>query len=209
MVLDNRPGLDPVSFFGKKRVVAHFFFAMAVFFFLMVFSSLAFASSGGEDGPKGWGSTDTYRVMNFAVLAVGLFFVLRKPVSQGLSDRIEEIKDQLSALELKKKEAEVHLKQYDAQLAALEKEAEDLIAEYVLQGNETKVRILTEAKLAAGKLQEQAQKNIAREFAQAKNSIMDKIMDKALAEAGEIMRKKITEKDHNKLVDEYLKKVIA
>ena len=209
MILDNRPRFESVCPVVKKRMAAHFLFAMAIFFFLVVFSSVAFASSDGEHSPKGWVSTDTYRVMNFAVLAVGLFFVLRKPVVQGLSDRIKDIKDQLSALELKKKEAEAHLKQYDAQLAALDKEAEALISEYVIQGNEAKSRILSEAELAAGKLQSQAQKNIEREFSQAKNSIMDKIMDKALAEAGEIMRKKITEKDHNRLVDEYLKKVIA
>ncbi len=209
MILDNRPWFEPFYFFDKKRVVIHFLFTMVISFFLMVFSSVAFGSSGGENGPKGWVATDTYRVMNFAVLAVGLFFVLKKPVAQGLSGRIKEIKEQLNALELKKKEAEAHLKQYDAQLAALDKEAESLIAEYITQGNEAKVRILSEAESAAGKLQEQAQKNIEREFAQAKNSIMNKIMDKALAEAGEIMREKITEKDHNRLVDEYLEKVIA
>jgi len=39
--------------------------------------------------------TDTFRVMNFTVLAVALFFVLRKPLSQALNGRIKGIKDEL------------------------------------------------------------------------------------------------------------------
>ena len=50
----------------------------------------------GESGSKGWMATDTYRVMNFVVLAVGLIILLRKPLSQALKSRITGIQDQLS-----------------------------------------------------------------------------------------------------------------
>ena len=60
-------------------------------------------STAGHDGEhhesKGWVATDTYKVMNFAVLAIGLFFVVRKPASQFLSTRIKDIKTQLDDLE--------------------------------------------------------------------------------------------------------------
>ena len=44
------------------------------------------AGGHGEGGPggKGWVSTDTYRVMNFGVLAIALFFLLAKTGRQGI-----------------------------------------------------------------------------------------------------------------------------
>ena len=55
--------------------------------------------SHGSAAVKGWADTDTYRVFNFAVLAIALFMVLRKPASNALNGRIERIKEQLSDLE--------------------------------------------------------------------------------------------------------------
>ena len=45
---------------------------------------LASSGSGHEGAAKGWETTDTYRIMNFVVLAVALYFALRKPVAQAL-----------------------------------------------------------------------------------------------------------------------------
>jgi hypothetical protein len=60
-------------------------------------------------GAKGWVATDTYRVMNFGVLAIALFFLLRKPVSKALNARIEGIKEELADLEGRKQKAEKEL----------------------------------------------------------------------------------------------------
>lgn len=176
---------------------------------LLGFIGIALASSGAEGGAKGWVATDTYRVMNFAVLAVALFLLLRKPVSQALDARIKGIKEQLSELEAKKKEAEKQLAAYNEKYANLEQEAERLIAEYIRQGNEAKVRILAEAQTAAEKLQEQARRNIEHEFKQAKVKLQEEILEKALVKAEELIKSKITVQDQEKLVDEYIEKVVA
>ena len=66
---------------------------------ILCFTGVAMASSEGEGEAKGWASTDTYRVMNFSVLAIGLFLLVRKPAANALNARIKGIKDQLSELE--------------------------------------------------------------------------------------------------------------
>ena len=175
-------------------------------------SVFALASSGGGHeaaAPKGWVATDTYRVMNFAVLFIGLFLILKKPVSQALDGRIKGIKAQLEELEAKKQAAEAKLVEYDAKMAELDKEAESLLAEYVKQGEDAKARILKEAEEAAQKLKEQASKNIEYEFAQAKAQLQADIVEKALAKAEAIIKDKISSEDQEKLVDEYLAKVVA
>lgn len=194
---------------SKKRKMNSFLVAVGIFVFLSISSSVVFASSDAENGPKGWVKEDSYRIMNFVVLAVGLFFVLRKPVTQGLSGRIKDIEEQLTDLELRKKDAEDKLKQHNDSLSALDEEAAALMKEYLKQGNDAKARILAEAALVADKLQAQAKRNVEQEFKLAKNKIMDKILHKALVGAEEKIREKITETDHNRLIDEYLEKVVA
>jgi F-type H+-transporting ATPase subunit b len=180
---------------------------------LLLFSFGMAMGSSGEGGheaaPKGWVATDTYRVMNFTVLVVALFLVLRKPVSQALSGRIQGIKSQLEDLEARKKAAEKSLSEYNRKLALLDKEAEQLVAEYTRQGEEAKARILKEAELMAEKLKEQARKNIDHEFENAKATLQAEIVEKALKKAEQLIREKITADDQNKLVDEYLEKVVA
>ena len=179
---------------------------MAVLLFCFVGTTIA--SSEGNGG-KGWVKTDTYKVMNFAVLAIGLFLILRKPVSQALDSRIKGIKDQLSELETKKKEAEKELVKYKERFSLLEHEAEKLVEEYIRQGNEAKARIIEEAKKAAEKLEEQARRNIENEFKQAKIKLQEDTLEKALVNAETLIKNKITAQDQDKLVDEYLEKVVA
>jgi F-type H+-transporting ATPase subunit b len=163
----------------------------------------------GDSASKPWQVTDTAKVLNFALLAIGLFFVLRKPVSQALSDRIKGIKEELEDLESRKTQVEKQLAEYRSKLATLDKEAEQVVAEYIRQGEEAKARILKEAELAADKLKEQAQKNIQHEFDQAKQSLQAEIVEKALATAEKLIKEKISSEDQNRLVDEYLEKVVA
>jgi F-type H+-transporting ATPase subunit b len=201
-----------VPIFGGKRCRRlRWMLPLAMTALLLFGGTTALAAGGGGEhgGTKGWEATDTYRVMNFAVLFIGLFLVLRKPVSQALNGRIQGIKEQLEELEEKKTAAEAKLVEYDAKMAALDKEAASLMAEYVKQGEDAKARILKEAEAAAEKLKEQASKNIAYEFQQAKAELQAEIVEKALAKAETIIKEKINSDDQEKLVDEYLAKVVA
>ena len=178
-------------------------------------TGVAVASSGGAEGgydaqaPKLWVATDTYRVMNFLVLAAALFFLLRKPVSQALNGRIKGIQEQLSELEAKKKQAEKELADYNARLALLDEEAKELIQTYIQQGKDARERILKEAETTAGKMEQQAKRNIENEFAKAKAALQQEIMVKALGKAEQLVKAKITTEDQDRLVDEYLEKVVA
>jgi F-type H+-transporting ATPase subunit b len=91
----------------------------------------------------------------------------------------------------------------------LEQEAEKLVEEYIRQGNEAKARIIEEAKKAAEKLEEQARRNIENEFKKAKIKLQQDTLEKALVNAETLIKNKITAQDQDKLVDEYLEKVVA
>lgn len=198
------------KFHNRKlwRVVITFFTTFSI----MCLASVVFASGGGGHGPveaKHWVATDTYRVMNFLVLAVGLFVILRKPVAEALSSRIEDIRDQLSELEAKKKDAEEKLAVYNEKLSHLDGEASKIIDQYIEQGKVAKERIIKEAAIAAEKLEDQARRNIDHEFKIAKKNLQEEIIAKALLKAEELVQKSITSDDQERLVDEYIDKVVA
>ena len=163
---------------------------------------------GGAHG-GGWAATDTYRVMNFAVLAMAMFFILRKPLPKALNSRIDGIREQINDLEGKKAAAEQNLVQYNQKIAALDQESETIVQEYIQQGEEVKRRIIEEAGSAAEKLKEQAAKNIANEINMARDRIKVDIVESALQKAEQMIKANITQDDQNRLVDEYLEKVVV
>lgn len=184
----------------------------AALFLTFAAADVVLASAGGDHGAAhggGWAATDTYRVMNFAVLAIALFFLLRKPASQFLNDRIQNIREQLKELEAKKTAAESKLAEYEEKLATLSGEEEKIIDQYRQQGQALRDKILEEAASAAEKLEEQARRTIDHEFKQARHQLEAEVLEKAIAKAEEILKKNITDQDQDNLVDEYLTKVVT
>lgn len=169
----------------------------------------ALAASGEDSGSKGWGNVDWYRLMNFVVLAGALVFILRKPVSQALSSRIKGIQEQLESLEIQRAEAEKRLAQYNEKLSQLEAEAAKIVDAYIKQANEAKAKILKEAEQTAEKLRAQARRNIEHEFVKAKQKLQQEVVESSLQKAEESLKKEITAQDQDKLIDEYINKVVA
>ena len=175
---------------------------------LFVCIGSAMASSGGEGAP-GWVATDTWRVMNFVALAGILFFVLKKPVAESLQARISGIEEQLSSLEARKKEAEKELEEHNEKLSLLEIQAEKIVKDYIEQGKEAGERILEKAQSSAKKLEEQSCRNIENEFEKARESLQREVMEKSFAKAEEMIKTSIMANDQERLVDEYLEKVVT
>ena len=198
---------DSCRYIGLKAPRGIFMGVVLVILCLAV--GTASAASGEGGGGKGWVATDTYRVMNFVVLLAALIFLLRKPMSQALSSRIKTIKEQLESLETQKAEAEKKLAQYNDKLSQLESEAEKIVQGYIQQGNEAKAKILKEAEATAEKLQVQAKRNIEHEFDKARQELQREVVEKSLIQAEEMLKKAITDEDQDKLVNEYLDKVVA
>jgi len=193
--------------FGHHRCRA-ILAGVAIVLLCIAFGSAA-AASGEEGGSKGWGKVDWFRLMNFALLLVLLILLLRKPISQALSSRIKNIQEQLESLEAQKAEAEEQLAKYNDKLSKLEAEAQKIVESYINQGKEAKAKILKETEAAAEKLRAQARRNIEHEFEKARQELQREVLEKSLAKAEQALRKEITTQDQDKLVDEYLKKVVA
>ncbi len=174
---------------------------------VLVVAAAGISFASGSDATS-WKPTDWYKLLNFVLLVVILFLVARKPISQSLNDRIKNIREELSSLEKKKEEAQKTLDEKNEKIAMLDKEADRIIGEYKKQGEAMKTKILENARESAAKIEEQAQRNIEHEFAAAKQRLRQDIFEKAVVRAEELVKEKITAEDQDRLVDEYLEKVV-
>lgn len=180
---------------------------------LVAGATVVWAASGGGHGEavhhNAWHDVDTWKVLNFVVLALGCFFIAKKPVAQFFSSRTKGIEEELTDLEQKKADAEKKLAEYEARFRNLEQESEKIVEDYIKQGEEAKKRILEEAEAQAEKLEDIAKRNIEQEFKAAKVVLKQEVVDGAMEQAQALIKKSITTQDQNRLVDEYLKKVEA
>jgi F-type H+-transporting ATPase subunit b len=191
---------------GKARYVVSLLVILSV---LLAFGAVWASSEGGHGDSAGKVKDLIWRTMNFAVLAGALIFLLRKPLAQALEARRQGIRDQLDDLEKQKADAEKKLSEYKAKLARLDKEVDKIVAEYVKDGEAAKAKIIEEAKVATEKLQAQAKKNIEHEFEKARQALKAEMADEAVSMAEALIKKHIKDEDQERIVDEYLTKVVV
>jgi len=189
------------------RLTKKSFLIVALAVFVLLAAGICFASGGNDETT--WKKTDWFKVMNFGVLAVALFLVARKPVAEALNSRVQGIKEDLDALKAEKEAAEKELAEYNKRIATLGKEADKIVDEYRQQGEAAKAKILASAKEAAEKVEEQAKRNIENEFEMARQKLRQDIFEKAVIRAEEMVKGKITPEDQDRLVEEYLDKVVS
>ena len=149
-----------------------------------------------------------WRTLNFVVLVVILFLVLRKPIGAFFSGRREEIARTLEEFEKKKNEVEARYKELEGKLSDLTAEREKIMAEFVKEGQDEKAKIIANAEVMAERVKVQAEKTIDLEIKSAKAELVAEIAGMSANMAEELVKKNINESDQKRLVEEYLKKVV-
>lgn len=170
----------------------------------------AWAAGGGEHG----GITEAkvqdfiWRSFNFLVFAAILIKLAVKPAKQFFSSRTLEIAESLDALEARKQEAEAALAAAETRLQEVEKERERLIQQFRAEGELEKAAILKKAEMAAQRIKEMARMSIEGETKRAVQELKQEVAVQATKLAEEMIRQKLTFTDHQRLVEEYLEKVV-
>jgi len=209
--------LSPIFRKCHKNLISHF----PLIVFLVLYATMVFASSGGEGGgghgaAAAHGGETTarlldllYRSINFGIFFVVLFILLKKPLKQGLASRKESIEKELEELEAKKEEAKQEFKTLEARISNIKEEREALLAEFKVEGEKEKQKIIDNAQRVASRIVEQAQLTIQQEIQKANLSLRQELSDMAVQMAEDILKKNITDNDQKILIGEYLAKVVT
>ena len=149
-----------------------------------------------------------YRTVNFVIFVSTLVFLLRKPVAKFFRERPDKIQQEFKDLAARKADATARLKDVEARIAGLESERESIIADYRAQGEALKKSLVEKAEETARQIVEQARFAAENEAKTAVEDLRARMAD-LLAEAATTMLKdKLSDKDHEKLIDKYLEKVV-
>ncbi len=174
-------------------------------------AALAHASgdAGGAEAAHGLNWKDLLlRVVNFALVVGVIAKVAGKKIVGFFRGRVTQIENQMSDLDARKAEAAKRLADIEASISNLAAEKARIEDEYRRQGEALRDSIVAAAEAKAVQIREQAVAAAAVEARQAVEKIRAELADSVVAAAKATLEKKLTAKDQEKLVDEYLTKVV-
>lgn len=151
-----------------------------------------------------------WRTVNFLVFAgiLGYLLVKKFPIKDFFAKRSQEIAQNLGELEAKKAAAAQALKEAETRLAQVEAERDKIIRQFVEEGEKEKAKIIEKAEMVASRIKEMAALSIAQETKKAAQQLKQEIALQATELAEKLIKEKITPADQQRLVDEYLEKVV-
>jgi F-type H+-transporting ATPase subunit b len=148
------------------------------------------------------------RFINFILLVIILVLVFKKSgAGSFLSGRIEEIKRQMEDLARERDESEKKFQDIQQQLREFEESKQEIIDQFVSEGQAEKEKIIAEAEDRAKQIVSQAEITIEHEMTSAMDKLKQELMGQAAEKARELMAEELTDEDQDKLVDDFIERV--
>lgn len=168
---------------------------------LVLCSGTALASEGEAANPVlEWSG----KIFNFAVLAGGLFFLLRKPVAALIENRSAGIRHKLEEAEHARARAEARLQEIEVRLGTVQQEVDALLAKAQRDSEAEEARILERAREEAARLQAKTAAEMESLKKQALGELGRFAAERAAAAAEEILRREIRPADEEHFREQFL-----
>lgn len=162
--------------------------------------SMAFASAEGGHGDSGM----TWKIINFVILAVGVYLVWTKAISGLLKKRGSEISNAIEEARKAKDAADRNAAEYREKLSILDSKVSEIHNELKLEGEAEKARIIAEAAKSAEAVKAQAKVAAEQEIKKARIEIREEAARLAVQLAEDILKKELSPADQERLVKGYL-----
>ena len=186
---------------------------VSVFLLLAVMAAVGLASeagAGAHHADTGKQLKDfVWRVVDFGALLALVVWALKKANVKGtLAARQDAIGKALRDAAEAKEAAEKKFAEYSAKLAAANQEIDEIYAAIRNEGEAEKARIIAEARVMAEKIREQATQAADQEVLKARTELRVEAARLAVGLAEKTIKEKIVKNDQDRLVGEYLTKVV-
>lgn len=151
---------------------------------------------------------DTWELIFTWVNLLILFLLMKKflfkPVRAILDKREEEVRKMYDDAEAAKTDAAALEAQYSEKLAGAQQEAREIVETARRRASEQSGEIVSEARNKAADLLQKANVQIESERKDAVNEIKSELSSIAVDIAGKVIERDINEKDHEKLIQEFI-----
>jgi len=168
------------------------------------------AAESEEPKPFNWTDfgleTPPYIAMliNFGILAAGYYLLGKKPIVEGLQARRDSIAKDIEEAQRMKHEAEERAKKYQAKLEILEQEVVAAREALVRSGEAERDRIVKDAEAKAERMRKDAEFLVEQELKQIRLDLWRDAVDTAVVAAEELLKKRVTPADQERLAEDYL-----
>jgi F-type H+-transporting ATPase subunit b len=147
---------------------------------------------------------DTSRIGRRGACVALLYVLLKKPIRNFLNRRQQEVREALETAEKARDEAEIRYQEVEKKLRQAQTEMEELKRILVEQGQVEKEKLIASAKEEAEKIRREAEITASQEFKKAQVLLRKEAVELAANLAETLLRDKVSEKDHERLLQEYL-----
>ena len=189
---------------GKKRL--RFFLVCVLLVALVGGLALSAVAAEAQEGKSTFKNIwmNSWRVLNFLILAFFLVKLLKEPLSRFFKESARVIREKLQGTEESYLEAERKLTEVEKQLELLDEEIQNLQQAVGVLGQKERDKIIASAEQTAEHLLEKARLEAAYAVEQAKSQLRREVIDGAVKTAEESVRRAINKTDQERLVNEYL-----
>jgi F-type H+-transporting ATPase subunit b len=187
---------------------------LPVFFsllFVLLLANGIYASESGNEGGhdlKQW-KDFAWKTFDFIVLVGFLYWFLAAKIKTFFVDRRKGIKESLENTSAQKNEAEKKYREYSEKIDKASLEIDGIFEMIKEQGIAEKQKIIEDAHKVAQKMKEDAKARIEQELQSASSQLRVEAVQLSVQMAEQILKRNITEKDHEAMVKEYMDKVVS
>lgn len=175
----------------------------------------AHEASEGHHGPamvlfgKAYSNGPAFLVqlLNFAIYAAGLFFVLKGALSAIFKSRKEELETLLSQAERDKAEADAQMRELETKMAGLEGELAGILAKAESDAEAEKQRVIESARAEAEQILAQAQTEIGNQKRLAEQELRALVAELAVEGAATRLEAKLTGVEAAKVLDRAIQQI--
>ena len=147
------------------------------------------------------------RIVNFAIIAGVVVYFMRTPVRDFFKNRSLEIAKAIQESKDARERAVAALAEMERKIKDLEVETNRLIEDAKSRGEKDKLELVEEGKKIVTDVQEQVKQGVELEVQKAKTSLQIEASTLAVDLAEKTIKEKISSKDHERIVKEYVTKV--
>jgi F-type H+-transporting ATPase subunit b len=168
---------------------------------------------GGPSKPAGPEDFQTDLAIYSGIVFLLLLAILWKfawaPIMAGLQKREQRIAESIAAAERANQEAKLLLAEYDRKLAGASEQVRLMLEEARKEAEQAKLEIIAEAKEAAKLEFDRSKRDLQRATDQALKELSERATNLAVDLAGKIVRERLNQQDHARLVQEAMAEFVA
>ena len=148
-----------------------------------------------------------FPTINFVILFVTLFILLRKPVGTYFETRRGAIRTDLEEAAKLKSDAEAHFARWQRKLDDLQDELDGIRNMSRERADAERESLLEDARRSADRIRQDAAAAVDQEVRRARATLHDEASKLAVELAAGILREQVTEQDRDRLLEEFIGRI--